>query len=712
MPQVTCSRCFAVFDSDDGRPGTVPLCPSCAPRAAGGMRPSFPAAEARTRAGRRRRRGAAIAAALAAAVAVAAAAALVLTRPKEPPPPPAPRIVDTRIEEWRVARLLPATAVLDPARAEARAAAGFAALAADMPSRTAEALQAFREAIALAPARADAAIGGYAFAFGEAAGDEADGAELRATHDLVREALARSPERPELLAGYARLLLVVPSASNVAEAAALAARATQRAPSDPAARLAAGLARLESDPADAARRLEEGLAAAPRDRRLLTAAARARWAAGDAVGALAHAEARLALDPDPPAALALRAEVELASDRIAEARATLGRWEAAVPGSPLPPLLLAEVAYQIDDDVPLARRLLAVALSRNPGEYTAARILAHQAAVEILSGDAAAAQAAVDEALRRVPGSAPARYQAALLAFRRRNAAALRESAGVLGDRAGPVIQKLLAARSAELSGTDDEAQQAYLAVAALAPADPVVLLVAAGALARLRAPGPALEVARRALARDPAEGRLRRPPTDFHEGLASLAEAARRLEAIGRNEPAGGPVALGAAAACELLLGRSLAAERLAREAAALSPQATSPHVLLAQAALDRGQPQAAAAPLRLALELRPGDGIVLAVRGRALAALGRTLDAEASYRTALEAAPELATARLGLAQLQARRGDAAAARAGLEALLRDDGRLAEARGALLALAQPAREAPARDPRASRAARPAALRP
>jgi tetratricopeptide (TPR) repeat protein len=404
--------------------------------------------------------------------------------------------------------------------------------------------------------------------------------------------------------------------------------------------------------------------------------------------------------------------VELASDRIADARATIGRWEAAVPGSPLPPLLLAEVAYQIDDDAPLARRLLAVALSRNPGAYAAARILSHRAAVESLSGDAAAAQAAVDEALRRVPGSAPARFQAALLAFRRGNAAALRESAGVLGDRAGPAIQKLLAARSAELSGTDEEAQQAYLAVAPLATADPSVLLVTAGALARLRAPGPALDVARRALARDPAEGRLRRPPTDFHEGLASLAEAARRLETIGRNEPAGGAVALAAAATCELLLGRSLAAERLAREAAALSPQATSAHVLLAQAALDRGQAQAAMAPLRLALELRPGDGVALAVRGRAFAALGRTVDAEASYRAALDAAPELATARLGLAQLQARRGEAASAKAGLEALLKDDPRIAEARGALLALAQPARETPARDARTSRAARPAALRP
>ncbi|HET7826952.1 MAG TPA: tetratricopeptide repeat protein [Anaeromyxobacter sp.] len=711
MPQVTCARCFAVFDSDDARPGAVPVCPACAPRAAGGARPTFPAAAARPRAGRRRRSRAAVAAVVGAAAALAVAVVLVLHRRSEPPPAPAPRVVDVRVEEWRTAKLVSAAAVPDPARADARAAAGFEALGADMPQRTAAALQAFREAIAIAPSRADSAIGGYAFAFAELAGEETDGAELRAAHDLVREALARSPDRPELLVGYARLLLVVPGQANAAEALAVAARAVQRAPADPAARLVLGLARLASDPPDAARILEEALAAAPRHRRLLAAAARARWAADDAAGALAHAAERLALDPDHPGALQLRAEVELASDRVADARATLGRWEAAVPASPLPPLLLAELAYQVDDDAALARRLLAVALSRDGGAFTAARILAHRAAVESLSGDFPAAQAAVDDALRRVPGSAPARFQAALLAFHAGNAAALRESAGVLGDRAGPVVRKLLAARSAELSGTDEEAQQAYLAVAEAAPGDPAVLLATAGALARLRAPGLALEVAKRALARDPLEARLRRVPSDFWESTASLAEAARRLEAIARDEPSRAATSLAAAALCELLLGRTVAAERLAKEAAAASPQAVPPQIVLAQVAIDRGQPMAAAAPLRSALELRPGDGVALATRARAFAAVGRMVDAEASYRAAYEAAPHLATVRLGLARLAARRGDAPGARALLEALVRDEPRLSEARGALVALSDRPAQAPAQGA-ASPAARPAALRP
>ena len=617
-------------------------------------------------------------------------------------------MVDLRVEEWRAAGLVPAGAP-DAARAEERAAAGFEALAADLPERTAEALRSFREAIALAPSHAEAAIGGYASAFAESAGDEPDGAQLRLAHDLVREGLARAPDRPELLVGYARLLLAVPSAANTAEALAVAGRAVRKAPGDPAARIALGLAQLGDDPALSVRTLEEGLAALPQDRRLLSAAARARWAAGDAAGALAHADARLALDAAQPSALALRAEVELASGLVAEARATLARWEAAEPGSALPPLLLAQVAYQLEDDAPAARRLLAAALSRDPGAFTAARILAHQAAVERLTGNAAAAQAAVDEALRRVPASAPARFQAALLAFRRGDAAALRESAGVLGDRAGPLVAKLLAARSAELGGTDDEAQQAYRAVAALAPGDPAVLLATAGALARVRAPGPALELAKRALARDPLEGRLRRPPTDFHEGLGAVAEAARRLEAIAREEPAGKVTAFAAAAACELLLGRSQAAERLAREALAASPQAVSPQILLAQVALDRGQPRAAAAPLVSALGLRPRDGPALAARGRVFAALGRTAEAVASFQAALEATPDLVAVRLDLARLLARRGEVAAARPMLASLVRDHPSLAEPRGALLGLSRPgAGGAPPRGARGPSAARPA----
>jgi tetratricopeptide (TPR) repeat protein len=597
-------------------------------------------------------------------------------------PPPPPTALETLVDDWRRAGLVSAALVADPTKVKVRLQDGERALAADLPARTAEALQAFRDAVALAPRQAHPAIAGYATAFAEAAGEDADGPGLRATHQMVRDALAAG-RRPDLLAAFARLLLLVPSPANDAEAVTIATEAVAAAPGDPSARLALGLARLRRDPASAARILEEAAAAMPGDRRLLTAAARARWAMGDAAGTLALAGRRLAQDPGHPVALALRADVLAASDRVPEARETLERWTFADPGAPLPHVLLARLAYQWDDDLVTARRHLDAALSRRPDDFTAARALAHRAAVELAAGDAVAAQAAVAEALRRVPASAPARFQAAVLAFRRGDAAGLRESAGVLGDRGGAVAAKLLAARSAELSGTDEEAQEAYAAVVASAPRDPALLLGVAGALARLRASGPALDAARRALARDLVEGRFRRPPTDFWEGPAPLVEASRRLEAIARAESRGMMVAYAGAAACELLLGRTVAAERLAKLAVLAAPQAAVPQALLAQIALDRGDPRRALARAQGVL-----DPVLLAIRGRALEALGRNLDAEQALRAATEAGAELISARLHLARLLARRGQGREAVALLEPLLREDPGLAEARGALLALA------------------------
>jgi Flp pilus assembly protein TadD len=633
--------------------------------------------------------------ALAVAAAVAAAIAAVLLVRRDAAPPPQPSVLELRLEEWRAAGVLPGAPARDPALAAARIEAGQAALAADLPARTADALRAFQEALALAPERPHAALAGYATAFAEAAGELPDGPDLRAAHELVSEALATAPDRADLLAASARLLLLVPSAANDRDALAAAGRAVAAAPADPAARLALGLAQARVEPATAARTLEEAADAAPTDRRLVTAAAAARWAAGDPAAALLLADRRLEADPDHAAALALRAELLAACDRPDDARATLARWEAAEPRSALPPLLLARLAYQRDGDLVAARRLLDRAMERATDDFVAARVLAHRAAVELAAGDVAAAEGAVADALRRVPASAPARWQAALLAFRRGDAPSLRESAGVLGERGGRGAALLLAARVAELSGTDEDAHVAYRALADVARRDPATLLGIAGALARLRAGGVALEIARRALERDPAEGRLRRAPTDFWEGPLALADAAARLEQIARTESRGGTMAYAAAAACELLLGRTVPAERLARASAAGAPHLSMPLVLLAQVALDRGQARAALAHADDAVDARPDDPLALELRARALEALGRGRDAEQAHRLAAEAAPDLATPRLALARILARRGEGAEARALAAEVLREAPWIAEARGVLLALGTPPAAAP-----------------
>jgi tetratricopeptide (TPR) repeat protein len=703
VPAVTCIRCFAVFDSEDVRPGVAPVCVACAPY--GGLAPEamlpnapLPRARGLFASLRRLALGGALLAA-AAALVFAAAHGLSVARRRmaaQPAPVAAPRAVDEAVARWRATGKLPLAPGKPPTPrvAEEKVAAGRAALSADQPGRVEEALAEFREALAAAPESAEATAG-FALALAEGGLESLQGSEIALAHDLLREALARHKDHPRLLSAYARLLTAVPSARNLAEAREVAQRARALSPGDPDAELAAGLAELPSDPAGAARDLSAAVKVSPGDLRLVTAAARARWTAGDATGALELVRARLAADPAHPRSLALLAEVDLATDRVDEAREVLARWAAAAPGSAEPLLEDAELRHQLDRDLPAARRLLAAALERGPDDFLAARIEAQRAAVEREAGDLSAARSAVAEALRRVPASAPAQFQAALLFYEARDVKGLRGASGIVGDRGGPVVAAQLAARAAELSGELDEAQRAYQALAAQTAGDPSALLVVGGALLRLRAPGAALDAAGRALGRDLADARLRRVPTDFFEGPGPLLSASEAFQALGRAEPRSPGIALAAAAACELLLGHTRAAESLARSAQAAEPQAPAPHWLRAQVALDLAQPARALPLTQETVELGESDAASQATLGRALEASSQLVEAEQAYRTALAAAPDLVSVRLSLARSLARRGQAEVGRALLAAVRHDAPDAVAVRRAFLDLGEGAPAAP-----------------
>ncbi|HTN51074.1 MAG TPA: hypothetical protein VML50_01620 [Anaeromyxobacter sp.] len=218
MPQVSCSRCFAIFDAEDARPGIAPLCPACL-----ALAPARPAVLAPVKGppGRPRRGPRRLALAAGLVVGLAAAAGLGLLARRALRPPAAPPRIPTAAEEaaagWIASGAVPP---LPPpaergAFVQARLEAAREALAADLPVRAAAALAEFRAALAAAPGRDDAAAG-YATAFAEVAGegtgggDGADGPELRTAHEIVRGALARRPDGADLLAAYARLLLLVP----------------------------------------------------------------------------------------------------------------------------------------------------------------------------------------------------------------------------------------------------------------------------------------------------------------------------------------------------------------------------------------------------------------------------------------------------------------------------------------------------------------------
>ncbi|HET9553209.1 MAG TPA: hypothetical protein VFP50_09600, partial [Anaeromyxobacteraceae bacterium] len=179
-------------------------------------------------------------------------------RPADPPPPP-PTPIEERAAAWRAEPGLPA------GTADDLVARGAALLASDLPERTAAARAAFRGALARDPHRLDA-LAGLVTAFADGAGEEPDGDGLKEAHALLAFALSRTPGRADLLAAQARLLLLVRSEKNDAEAIAAARQARAASPADAGAVLALGLALLPREPEAAAAALEGPAVAASEDR--------------------------------------------------------------------------------------------------------------------------------------------------------------------------------------------------------------------------------------------------------------------------------------------------------------------------------------------------------------------------------------------------------------------------------------------------------------
>jgi len=208
--------------------------------------------------------------------------------------------------------------------------------------------------------------------------------------------------------------------------------------------------------------------------------------------------------------------------------------------------------------------------------------------------------------------------------------------------------------------------------------------LAAAGALARLEAPGRALPIVRRAALFDPSSAKDRGTLTDYWDGPAPLRDAAAAL-ARAAGEPRVAGEMLAAAATCELLAGRTGEAEALARRAAREGPQLSRPHEILAQIHLDASRPRQALAAAKAGVEADEGSAVALALRARALEAEGRLGEALEAHRQALAVAPALATARLGEARLLLRAARREQALTILRTLVSEPGASAAARGLLL---------------------------
>jgi Tetratricopeptide repeat len=105
-------------------------------------------------------------------------------------------------------------------------------------------------------------------------------------------------------------------------------------------------------------------------------------------------------------------------------------------------------------------------------------------------------------------------------------------------------------------------------------------------------------------------------------------------------------------------------------------APQAApqEDRALIAERALDRGDPRAACASAEQALGSAPHDLRAFAVLGSCRLALGDAGGARLAFESALDADPTYHRARIGMAEAEANMGDTAAARADYQRVLADN--------------------------------------
>ena len=361
-------------------------------------------------------------------------------------------------------------------------------------------------------------------------------------------------------------------------------------------------------------------------------------------------DAALAADPDHPDALLRKGALQLDRNERAAAMATLDRL-----------------------------------IARNPNMLQARLI---RADAHLRAGDEAKAREDVDAALRSSPGSVPALYQKAVLQVRAQDFRGADETltrlAGVLPNIPDGLLLQATVKRALNQGEQALDAAQRYVA---RRPEDPRgAKLLAAMELER-RAPAAAAGVLERLVQRGNADAETYEILSRALLGAGRPREAAEMTEKLVELVP-NNVGYLTRLAATRLASGDSGATVRAAEAALKLDPNAVAARELLVVAALARGQLEVAEQELaKLPEEQRRSELLGVA---QATLRIGR-LDlagGKAIFEDVLKRYPQSAGARLGLARMASRSGDAdEAMRLWLDALKLDPSN-AEALGAVALIA------------------------
>ncbi|MBP6898850.1 MAG: PEP-CTERM system TPR-repeat protein PrsT [Burkholderiaceae bacterium] len=307
-----------------------------------------------------------------------------------------------------------------------------------------------------------------------------------------------------------------------------------------------------------------------------------------------------------------------------------------------------------------------------------AKFRTHIAEAEAADGDLNAAEEALAQAQRRVPGFGPARLLAARLAAGRGDLAGALQQAEALiaaqADNAGAWSLKgdLLLAQAGG-DGDATPAIAAYRRSLELQPRNVAAHSAVVGAL-----------IARRDFAAATTQWQAmnkvaaNHPQTLFFEALLAdqrgdLKRTREITQLLLRGAPEN-PRVLLLAGSTELKLGASAQAEALLGKAVANAPKAAAARRLLASAQLRNGQADKALATLQPLLDGQAADAEALALAAQAQLTKGDGAAAEASFQKAAKLKPEDARLKTAVAVSQIARGQDASGFAALENLAAQD--------------------------------------
>jgi putative PEP-CTERM system TPR-repeat lipoprotein len=405
----------------------------------------------------------------------------------------------------------------------------------------------------------------------------------------------------------------------------------------------------------------------------LSLRASAQMGLHDVDGALASATEAEALAPREAQVLLTVARLSLARgdlDKAADRAAKVATAEPKADPGQIgdSQLLLAEVAMRRND--PKAALALAQTVLRGNPNRLDARLL--EARCLAATGQEAAARKDVDAVLHAAPRDVPANFLRSMLAIHAGDFAAADASL----QQIGPILPDLPRGYYFEAVtklglGQVAQAEDSATHFLAQLPADPSGLKLMAfidlarahpdRALTVLQSPALAdrpdsdtLDLRGRALA---MQGKLKDAKQDFSQANALAPQDTRILNRL---------------AATDLNLGQSQAGEAALRQSLSLDPSQRLAGEAMVQAALVRGDFDAARAGVAQ-LRKNLGDGEAVGVLDAQVKLASLDLDAAgAEFRSVVQRFPESRAAMLGLVRVEEMQGDADGAESLLEAAFR----------------------------------------